>query len=479
MGVYTPKETKATSVKCLCSHLTEFAIIAQQQSCQSDILALHAALYWVFIVPTFIFVALLVLTLAQAIRLRVSKEKNDFVLLTHLIMAAQCAARFMSCLLLSTLDSGFSIRNLHKVGILFVIVLPYSLTYLAYTYNAFQWIAIIHNASMSLNPFAKWWPVFNGVNIGIVVLAIILFSLFLFGGYPEMVYVGSFVLATLSLIVGVLVQFYGYKISKLMLMSAGGMKVKAKQLATSRHLFQASGCMGFSMVLQSALYMTSPFLSGVKLVALTFAFHSSEAMSVSTLTYLHWGTVSTLVNKKSEKSPRVPSRTRPSRKRLKFRSRSLINIKQSTLRGSSMSLGASRYAISKQGESRRVLLQDSSPKEKSENTPRNSRSLRATRKSSIQDLHPKNISRHAKRRSLALMPKSPKVEMGRMVSGSKQAIDVLDPGTTATRRISSSQLPRRDSNRKSIHSLSPFIKHLENLGSWRHSAENIEKYEEN
>eukprot|EP00954_Amorphochlora_amoebiformis_P029727 1393572-Amorphochlora_amoeboformis.AAC.1 len=193
-------------------------------------------------------------------------------------MAAQCAARFMSCLLLSTLDSGFSIRNLHKVGILFVIVLPYSLTYLAYTYNAFQWIAIIHNASMSLNPFAKWWPVFNGVNIGIVVLAIILFSLFLFGGYPEMVYVGSFVLATLSLIVGVLVQFYGYKISKLMLMSAGGMKVKAKQLATSRHLFQASGCMGFSMVLQSALYMTSPFLSGVKLVALTFAFHSSEVL---------------------------------------------------------------------------------------------------------------------------------------------------------------------------------------------------------
>eukprot|EP00954_Amorphochlora_amoebiformis_P003739 289897-Amorphochlora_amoeboformis.AAC.1 len=131
---------------------------------------------------------------------------------------------------------------------------------------------------MSRNPFAKWWPVFIGVNIGIIISAIILFSLFLFGGYPEMVYVGSFVLATLSLIVGALVHLYGYKISKVMLMSVGSKKAQAKRLAKSRHVFQATRCMGFSMIVQSALYMTSPFLSGVKLVALTFVFHTSEVI---------------------------------------------------------------------------------------------------------------------------------------------------------------------------------------------------------
>eukprot|EP00954_Amorphochlora_amoebiformis_P011679 912481-Amorphochlora_amoeboformis.AAC.1 len=254
-----------TSGKCQCSHLTEFALIAQQQLCQGDLQSPLAALYWIFIFPAAIFATLFALTILQTTKILFSKKKNDFILRSHLMMAAQSSARLTSCFLLSGLAPGFSVRSFHKVGILFVIVLPYSLTYLAYTFNAFQWISIIHNTTLSRNPFTRWWPVFVAVNMSIVVLAIMLFSLFLFGGYVEMVYVGSFALATLSLLVGVFVQLYGFKISKMMTQSAGG-RPDQKRIAKAQ---------------QSACYMASPFLLGMELIALTLAFHLLEGYTAS------------------------------------------------------------------------------------------------------------------------------------------------------------------------------------------------------
>ncbi|GAB5366033.1 hypothetical protein AAMO2058_001109500 [Amorphochlora amoebiformis] len=426
-GVVSTKEKSSTSVTCQCSHLTEFAIIAQQQSCEKDVSPVYVGLYWIFIVPTCIFVALFFLSILQAARLRIAKQKNNFVLRTHLMMAAQCAARLVSCFLLSALGPGFSIRSLHKVGILFVIVLPYSLTYLAYTYNAFQWISIIHNASMSRNPFAKWWPLFNGVNFGVIVLALILFSLFLFGGYPEMVYVGSFVLAFLSLTIGVIVQLYGLKISRVMLKSAGGKKAKARTVAKSKQIFKATGCMGGSMILQSALYMTSPFMSGVNLVALTLAFHVCEALSVSALTYLHWATVSSLVTKSRPKIfLRASSRSKHGRKRSKFQSRlSNCNNLPASKRGS-MSLGGSKYSSSKIGESRGGLLQDSVVKRSSKVISKSSASVKVVSKANfkIYDTPLANTPKDEKETPLTFV--------------SEQAIDILDAGTRNPHRVDSS-----------------------------------------
>eukprot|EP00954_Amorphochlora_amoebiformis_P019977 1335970-Amorphochlora_amoeboformis.AAC.2 len=164
-----------------------------------------------------------------------------------------------------------------------------------------------------------------------------------------------------------------------------------------------------------------------------------------------------------------------------------------------MSVDVSRFGVSKHGESRGVLLQDFSAKERGKNTTKqtsdckNSRetspSFKATPKTS-QDLHPKDTSKHDKDRISrnstktdqdiskrdkdrpSDSPKCHKVDIERIVSESKQTRNSCEVGPSQPpREVGSSQLPLRESFL--LHS--PFITDSKILGSWRHSKENMKK----
>jgi len=286
-------ETKVGSdgiLRCACSHLTDFAVVARQKGVADGSVCVHEAseeyLGWIFVPLAGLFIVV-----AFTAGYKITLVEQPMVKITLILVIGQCISRFLSCLMLSARIENFHSLSLHTLALWLIIGLPYGFSFWCFSFNAFQWISVVQNVRMSSNPFARWKYVFLTFNIGIVTISFLCFALYVFLELQILVIVGSAVVALVTNTVGGLVWRYGYNLSKMVVAHLKkGSKVSGAKLKLSKRLLKTSTSMGISFFLQSVCCILAALLyekHPVSLVILTVMFHFLEILAVSSLLVVH------------------------------------------------------------------------------------------------------------------------------------------------------------------------------------------------
>eukprot|EP00466_Bigelowiella_natans_P009441 jgi/Bigna1/90004/estExt_fgenesh1_pg.C_600027 len=211
---------------CVCNHLTEFTLLADQVSCTSNENNVEAG-YWVLIS---VFVVIAGVALVQIGRMGAGGFKSKITVWTHILILAFAIVRIVSVLMVARLIDGFEHARMHFGISLGIIALPYYISFTLYCLIVFQWASVIHNARLSKNPFEQFQKRFilTSTLLGGSVLVVGL--LFFLLDLPP--YVVSSIIVGLSLLLMVAYLLYGILLAYKVSSSANADK------ATTAHRFQ-------------------------------------------------------------------------------------------------------------------------------------------------------------------------------------------------------------------------------------------------
>eukprot|EP00466_Bigelowiella_natans_P009464 jgi/Bigna1/141072/aug1.60_g15780 len=211
---------------CVCNHLTEFTLLADQVSCTSNENNVEAG-YWVLIG---VFVVIAGVALVQVGRMGAGGFKFKICVWTHILIIAFAIVRIFSVLMVARLIDGFEHARMHFGISLGIITLPYYIGFTLYCLIVFQWASVIHNARLSKNPFEQFQKRFilTSTLLGGSVLVVGL--LFYLLDLPP--YVVSSIIVGLSLLLMVAYLLYGMLLASKVSSSANADK------AATAHRFQ-------------------------------------------------------------------------------------------------------------------------------------------------------------------------------------------------------------------------------------------------
>ncbi|GAB5363352.1 hypothetical protein AAMO2058_000875400 [Amorphochlora amoebiformis] len=288
-------------VTCTCDHLTEFAVLEQQGI--SSALPPAEEIRRAYVAGGWGFFLLAIAVAFQIIRLLYSGKILEFIGKQHLLMLAQCMCRVVSCMVFANSGTGY---KLSPWALVVVMTMPYSLSFWSYTFLAFQWVALAHNTNLSQNPFQKWRPVYIGMNVLIVVLAWVMFGVYIVFSLRSMVLIGSILFGCLCFLVASFILVYAVRVTFIVI----SMKTAGKNNSRSR-FWKITMCgiaMSFVFIAQSVIWITSALAPVSSLGVLTMAFLSCEIINICVFLFLYWRTVSVTVGAKT-KSSRSSSRS--------------------------------------------------------------------------------------------------------------------------------------------------------------------------
>eukprot|EP00466_Bigelowiella_natans_P001240 jgi/Bigna1/89089/estExt_fgenesh1_pg.C_430087 len=274
---------------CVCNHLTEFTLLADQTSCTAEENDVEAG-YWALIG---VFLAIAAAALVQIVRMGAGGFKSVHCVLTHLLIAIYAVLRIVSVLMVARLVDGFEHARMHFGISLGIIALPYYIGFTLYCLIIFQWVSVIHNARLSKNPFEQFQrrfimtSAFLGVSVVAAGLAFFLLDL------PPYAITGVIVGISLLLMVAYLV--YG-----MLLAAKVSGKANPTKAATARRFRRLVFCVTVPMFLSSCCSIAMQAGNEIYVFFLAALFCDAAALAV--VVYMLKGKVRTAANGGSESS---------------------------------------------------------------------------------------------------------------------------------------------------------------------------------
>eukprot|EP00466_Bigelowiella_natans_P001010 jgi/Bigna1/75039/fgenesh1_pg.32_\ len=299
------------SAACVCSHLTEFAVVAhhrdKDREDDPDKKGEPSRIGYVYIASSALYIVIGGFASYQVWRLYNANKINlsEWRTLLHMAVIATSVLRVISSLLLSGIAKSFSAADdVHPAYLLVLLALPYSILFWVFSYPAFQWVSVVHNKKLSKNPFENVKRTYIIVNVFGMALAWSLFGYFAFTTsnpiYPSTCVTSIYAALTCS------IMFYGLRISNMMLgAGAAGLAKRKRNAAKFRTRAMAtSGC----HLLQGAMFVLSAifYRQHETLMVMTGVYYTAEVIALSVLLKLYWKTINRVVATSlgSRKSPR-------------------------------------------------------------------------------------------------------------------------------------------------------------------------------
>eukprot|EP00466_Bigelowiella_natans_P017704 jgi/Bigna1/90056/estExt_fgenesh1_pg.C_610053 len=201
--------------RCICSHLTQFAILESQIICKEET---SEASSYVLLGAASSYFLLLIMLIYSGFN-EVKSDGNAFNIIKYGFMCLQCVMSIPLCLILSNRVPDMHAYELDKSLLLFLIALPHTMVWGSYIVSVYQWGVINHNArvnNLANNMFTNHrWVIFAAMGV-VVTVVWISFAIFIF--YPDRPYsiAGPLGLAVISLTFSASIIYVGQKTVKLM-----------------------------------------------------------------------------------------------------------------------------------------------------------------------------------------------------------------------------------------------------------------------
>ncbi|GAB5371432.1 hypothetical protein AAMO2058_001579400 [Amorphochlora amoebiformis] len=297
---------------CTCTHLTEFAVFGEAQSCEKNGVAGLRAVIFVFAV---LFFMISCAAGVQSVKLKVRQKLGTFVGRIHLFVIGQALGRTCACLVLAaTPEPGYIMRY----GVL-IATITYSLTYLGFTHVAYYWIVKMRAARVipsEPHKYLRWlYAIMNAL------VVIITWSVFFDT-------VGILLIPTICIAMMLVITTFGLLIAKdHWRMQAGDFRYD-EITAQATVMGRLSLGLALSVLIQGILWIAVTFpgqggsgtrVGGEALIAFTILYHAIETASEVLPIILFWKVVSRImarmtisaeirINSRSPGTSRVSSR---------------------------------------------------------------------------------------------------------------------------------------------------------------------------
>ncbi|GAB5367361.1 hypothetical protein AAMO2058_001223700 [Amorphochlora amoebiformis] len=259
-------DVQGSSVVCVCTHLTEFAVMRRTKDGQR----LPERLRWSYLCGAGIAWMIAVCALVQGVRLWIAKAHRGWIALAHYLLMCQGLFRALSSVMYSGIVVGFRVQHSHAAAVVVVTALPYTFSFWTASVIAFQWMASAFNSKLKTDNFHGNRFKYYISNV-VVVVIIWVFIIAMWVLDMEVIsYVGPIMMAFFCLLLVILYLVGGFTIShklkksfSIMTVSLSSEKVQ-KQMKNAKEVRMKAivnaGCFGAISIIWilSAVFRDDP-----------------------------------------------------------------------------------------------------------------------------------------------------------------------------------------------------------------------------
>jgi len=225
-------EVEGPGVACVCTHLTEFAVMRQVKNGQRLPESLRmtyvcgAAVAWMIALTAGI----------QSYRLWSIKAHRGWIAIAHYLLTCQGLSRGLSSLMFSGVFRPLSLSNSNGALIVVVSALPYTFSFWTASLIAFQWMASAFNPRLRTNNFHENRTKYYVSNAVVVVIMWAFFFSFWMLDFQAISYIGPAVMAFVCVVLVLLYLIGGLSISRQLRKSFSTMKVSRDSLKVRKQI---------------------------------------------------------------------------------------------------------------------------------------------------------------------------------------------------------------------------------------------------
>ncbi|GAB5367364.1 hypothetical protein AAMO2058_001224000 [Amorphochlora amoebiformis] len=243
-------DVQGSSVACVCTHLTEFAVMRRAKKNQW----LPDSLRWSYICGSCMAWVLAICAAVQAVRMGKVKAHRGWIAIAHYLLTFQGLFRGLSSLMYSGIIEKFSLARSHAAVVVTVTALPYTFSFWTASLIAFQWMATAFNPRLRTNNFhANRYKYYISNALIVVIMWVFILAMWVFN-VEEISLVGPLLMAFVCLLLVVLYLVGGFTISRqlkksftIMTVSRSSEKVQkqmrhAEEVGTKAMVY--AGCFG-------------------------------------------------------------------------------------------------------------------------------------------------------------------------------------------------------------------------------------------
>ncbi|GAB5371134.1 hypothetical protein AAMO2058_001553500, partial [Amorphochlora amoebiformis] len=243
-------EVEGRGVACVCTHLTEFAVMRRTKNGQP----LPESLRMTYVCGAAVAWMIAMVAGIQGYRLWAIKAHRGWVAIVHYLLTFQGLSRGLSSLMYSGVLLHFNLNNSHGALVVVVSALPYTFSFWTASLIAFQWMASAFNPRLRTNNFHENRVKYYVSNLVVVFIMWAFFFAFWILDMQVISYVGPAAMAFACLVLVSLYLIGGLTISHKLKKSFSIMKASRRSLKIRKQISHSEE-VGLKAIANSACFL--------------------------------------------------------------------------------------------------------------------------------------------------------------------------------------------------------------------------------
>mmetsp|Transcript_4682 Transcript_4682/g.9345 ORF Transcript_4682/g.9345 Transcript_4682/m.9345 type:complete len:489 (-) Transcript_4682:561-2027(-) len=243
---------------CVCSHLTEFAIMAQHQetSSEADSQPLTTVLEIAYLTSVGVSGLMFGITFWRTLVLFKIRKHRTWVSFTHIMLSAQLVSRLLSSLLFSGIIEGVSLSESHDAVVVVVVALPYTFIFWTGSVTIFQWMSMYFKDT-EIDPFKETKIIYYSINTFLVFIVWILLAVLWILHVTYAALIGSALLSAVCITMYMSYITMGLKMRKRMMKVFGRIRAGRDSIHQSRRMKEAERMLTIALVVSGGFPVLS------------------------------------------------------------------------------------------------------------------------------------------------------------------------------------------------------------------------------